>query len=315
MVLEKSKYYILLTMAMAFWGLSWPISKLLVELTSQITIGFFRFFIASCIFVPVFLVLMKKENRIYTRRFLLDISILGIIGIFGYGMLYLTGMKFTTASQGAMIAGIQPALISIIAYIFLKERLSKKWQYSGIVISFIGVIFIVGIRQIFEFNKEHLIGNIIVLIGFVFWSLYTTYGKTVMKKVSSFEVTAGATFVGMILFGISASIENNWSSLVNIKPFFWIGVCILGLLPTVLGFFFYFTAVSKIGATHTGIFINLVPIFGTIFSFLLIKGETIDWTFIVGLVLICVGVLVINFPKNLRKNESKTDEYPNLINE
>ncbi len=129
-------------------------------------------------------------------------------------------------------------------------------QYSGLVLSFIGVIFIVGIRQIFVYNKEHLIGNIIVLIGFVFWSLYTTYGKTVMKKVSSFEVTACATFVGMILFGVSASIENNWSSLVNIETFFWIGICILGLLPTVLGFFFYFTSVSKIGATHTRIFMN-----------------------------------------------------------
>ncbi len=132
MKLENSKYYILLTIAMAFWGLSWPISKLLVELASPITIGFFRFFIASCIFVPIFLVLMKKENRKYTRRFLLDISILGIIGIFGYGMLYLTGMKFTTASQGAMIAGIQPALISIIAFVFLKERLSKKCNIVGL---------------------------------------------------------------------------------------------------------------------------------------------------------------------------------------
>ena len=51
----------------------------------------------------------------------------------------------------------------------------------------------------------------------------------------------------------------------------------------------------KLGATKAGGFINLVPVFGTIFSYLLLQ-DIIYWTFGVGLFLVVFGIIIINFP-------------------
>ena len=63
-----------------------------------------------------------------------------------------------------------------------------------------------------------------------------------------------------------------------------------------MGFVIYYWGIKNLGATRTGIFLNLVPVFGTVFS-VLVLGEEIYWTFLLGLVLVVVGVMIINFPE------------------
>jgi drug/metabolite transporter (DMT)-like permease len=53
--------------------------------------------------------------------------------------------------------------------------------------------------------------------------------------------------------------------------------------------------IKNIGAIRTGVFISLVPVFGTTAS-ILILNETLYWTFIAGLILIVSGILFINPP-------------------
>ena len=74
----------------------------------------------------------------------------------------------------------------------------------------------------------------------------------------------------------------------------------LGAFVTFIGFLLYFESIKQIGATKTGGFINLVPVFGTALSFLILS-EIIYWTFALGLALVIGGILIINYPA--RKNE------------
>ena len=78
---------------------------------------------------------------------------------------------------------------------------------------------------------------------------------------------------------------------------FWILILFIGVFVTVIGFFLYFEGIKIIGLTHESIFINLVSILGTLFSALFLREE-IYWTFLVGLLLIILGILIINFPIN-----------------
>ena len=59
----------------------------------------------------------------------------------------------------------------------------------------------------------------------------------------------------------------------------------LGAFVTVVGFLFYFISIKELGATRAGGFINLVPVFGTFFSALIMPEDPIYWTFGVGLIL------------------------------
>ena len=304
------KYYAMLIIAMAFWGGSWVSAKVTVAIAPPMTIGFFRFFIASILFLALLLITEPKSRLFFKRENLKLLFLVGLTGIFGYGVLFLTGMRFTTAAQGAIIAGFNPATVSIIAHFIHKERLSRKWQYTGFVIAFAGIIFVVGVQAIIDFQMEYLIGNVIILIAMITWGFYSSIGKEAMKTMTPLEVNAGGAIVGSILFGVGALNEQAWTLPAMIDPIFWMNALYLGVFVTFVGFLFYFISIKELGATRSGGFINFVPVFGTLFSALFMPEDPIYWTFGVGLLLVVCGISIINFP--IRQNEieeqPKTEE-------
>ncbi|MFW9802857.1 MAG: DMT family transporter [Candidatus Thorarchaeota archaeon] len=289
------KYYIALVLAMFFWGGSWVSAKVLVAIAPPLTIGFFRFLIASVLFIILLAIQGQSSFRLFTRQRAKILFLVGLTGIYGYGVFFLTGMQFTTASQGAIIAGFNPATVSLFAHLIHNERLSKRWQYLGFASAFTGIIFVVGVQALIDFRLDYLIGNLIILCAMMTWGLYSSIGKEAMKTMSAVEVTAAGVFVGCVLFGFSATTEQFWTLPAMADPLFWINVLYLGALVTFLGFLFYFESIRQIGATKTGGFINLVPVFGISLSFLIL-GEIIPWTFVLGLALVIGGILIINYP-------------------
>jgi drug/metabolite transporter (DMT)-like permease len=238
----------------------------------------------------------KKPHHMFSRDNLKFIILLGLTGIFGYGMFFLIGMRFTTAAQGAIIAGANPATVSLFAHAIHRERLCQKWKYSGFVLSFTGIIFVVGIQALLDFQLEYLIGNLIIFCAMLTWGLYSAIGKKAMEKMAAIEATASGVMLGTVLFGIGACYESFWTLHVMLHPLFWIQVLFLGVFVTFIGFLFYFVGIEKLGATRTAVFINLVPVFGTILSVLFLH-EPIFWTFLIGLILVIAGIMIINFPK------------------
>ena len=295
------KYYAMLIVAMAVWGGSWVSGKITVALAPPMTIGFFRFFIASILFLILLLVTEPESRRLFRRENLKILFLVGITGIFGYGVLFLTGMRFTTAAQGAIIAGFNPVTVSIVAHLVHKERLIRKWQYAGFALAFAGIIFVVGVQSILDFHVEYLIGNLTIIGAMITWGIYSSVGKEAMKTMTPLEVTTGGSLIGSILFGICALNEQFWTLPAMIDPLFWMNVIYLSVFVTVIGFLFYFISIKKLGATRAGGFISLVPVFGTFFSALFMPEDPIYWTFGVGLLFVVCGIAIINFP--IKENE------------
>jgi drug/metabolite transporter (DMT)-like permease len=248
--------------------------------------------------------------KTYTRRDLGLFLLLGLIGIFGYGILFLIGMQFTTAAQGSIIAGINPVTVSLLAFLLLSERLTPKWRYLGYLFSFLGIVFVVGIQTLLAFQLEYLIGNLILICAMFTWGLYSILGKTVMKNRTSIETTAMGIFFGTFLFFIGALFEHFWTLPVMMDITFWVNILYMGAFVTVLGFLFYFLGIKSLGASKSAVFISLVPVFGTLFSFLLLN-EPIYPTFIIGLALVILGILFINYPKRhpYHSKEEKRFQY------
>lgn len=299
------RYYIMLIIAMAFWGGSWVSAKIVVDLAPPMTIGFFRFLIGGILFLILMFATEPDPWRIFRRENFKLLFLVGLTGIFGYGVLFLTGMRFTTAGQGSIIAGFNPTTVSIFAYILHGERLKRKWQYLGYAFAFSGVIFVVGIQAIIDFNIEYLIGNTIILGAMITWGIYSSIGKEAMKTLSPLEVNAGGALVGTMLFGIGAAYEQVWALPAMIDPIFWANALYLGAFVTFIGFLFYFVSIKNIGASRAGGFINLVPVFGIIFSSILLPDEPLFWTFGIGLLLVLFGITLINFPV---RNNDETQE-------
>ncbi len=295
MNLTSMKYYILLVFAMIFWGGSWVSAKIVISFAPPMTVGFFRFFTASLLFLPIMAITHRNSMKTYTPRDVGLFFVLGFTGIFAYGILFLIGIQFTTATQGSIIAGVNPTTVSLLAFLFLKERLAPKWRYTGFLFSFLGIVFVVGVQAFFDFRLEHLIGNLILLCAMMTWGLYSILGKTVMKTHSSFETTALGVFFGSFIFFLGALTEQFWTLPIMADPTFWFNILYMGIFVTVFGFLSYFLGIRNLGASNSAVFISLVPVFGTLFSILLLN-EPLFWTFLIGLILVVTGILIINYP-------------------
>ena len=149
-----------------------------------------------------------------------------------------------------------------------------------------------------------MVGNLIILGAMFTWGLYSSVGKEAMKTLSPLEVTAGGSIIGALLFGMGTLTEEIWSLPALVDPLFWVNVLYLGTCVTFIGFLFYFISIKELGATKAGGFINLVPVFGTVFSFLILQ-DIIYWTFGVGLILVVVGIIIINFPIKKEKENAE----------
>jgi len=296
MKLGSWKYHFLLILAMVFWGGSWVSVKIVVSNAPPMTVGFFRFFTASLIFIPILLATHRENIQAYTRRDIGLFFVLGLVGVLGYGVLFLVGMQFTTSAQGSIIAGVNPITVSLLAFLLLNERILPRWRYLGFIFSFFGIFFVVGVQSFLEFRIDYLIGNLILLCGMLTWGLYSVLGKKVMTRYSSLETTAIGIFFGTILFFGLALTEQFWTHPIMADPAFWLHILYLGIFVTVLGFLFYFIGIENLGASRAAVFISLVPVFGALFS-ILILSEPLYWTFVVGLILVVVGILVINYPQ------------------
>ena len=66
-------------------------------------------------------------------------------------------------------------------------------------------------------------------------------------------------------------------------------VLYLGLFPSVLGYVFWNRAVEEVGASVAGLFMHLMPVFGSLLAWLFL-GERLLWFHLVGIGLIFAGI-------------------------
>jgi drug/metabolite transporter (DMT)-like permease len=108
---------------------------------------------------------------------------------------------------------------------------------------------------------------------------------------SSLSILSWISLFGWFFLIPFSLLEAPWKYSWNFGS--WLGILYLAILSTVIGYFLYIEGVSKIGAGRSGIFTNLVPVFGVLTSFLVLNENLSPWT-AVSFLFILAGVLLVN---------------------
>lgn len=289
-------YYALLTITMAIWGGGWVAKKILVSAVTPFTAGFLRFAIGGMLLAALLLARREVPQRPINWSLARLILVIGALGVFVYATFEFVGVGLATAVQGSIIDGFCPTSIALFAILMHGERFSNRWKYLGFLVSFFGVLFVVGVQALVDFRPEYFLGDLVLLAGAFLWGFYSSLVKRGVKFTSPFKLTTGAVVVGATLFGISSFLEGSFTTITALDSTVWFCALYLGAGSTFVGFVIYYSGIRSLGATRAGIFLNLVPVFGTVFS-VLVLGEQVYITFILGLVLVVLGVAIINLPE------------------
>ena len=287
---RETRAFLLLTLVTFVWAGLMPTGKIALQSVPPLTIGAIRLTLGTCL-LRLYMGRNPAHHVQWHPSLIGSFLLLGVAGyLVGMGCSYY-GLRLTTVTNAALLNAASPVSLAILSFVFLKERLSQR-AVAGIVLSVIGVSVIVtrGSWEVVTHSQYNL-GDLILLGTQVSWGVYTIYGRQLMLRVSPLAATTYAYLAGAFWLILGCWLlerqqwnfaETTWAS--------WIAIAYQTVLGTFAHFWFY-DAVSTIGPSRAGIFLNLVPVMAIGIAYLFLN-ETITLAHLIGGAIVLSGILV-----------------------
>ncbi len=316
--MSKAKFYILLTLACVIWGATPATGKLVVGSLSPLMLTATRFTIIALILFA-WLFVTKQYKDLKPPRAVIYITIaMGFMGMTVHNGLLFTGLNYTTATNTALIESIGPTITTVLAFLFIGERLNK-FGWLGIFISCLGAFVIItkgdlNVLLSLSFN----IGDLIILACEAAWSAYVIIGWNIHSRISTVAVTAWSGLFGAVQCYLLGLVTGTlWYE--NITPSVIFGFSYITFASGLFAFIAWNYAANSVGASKAGSFIYLVPLTGAFLGVFLLN-EPLSFAQIIGACLIVSGmVFTVRSKVKLKHKEDnllkRYDELQNLTHE
>ena len=326
---KKILGYLLATMSIFFWGITFICTKALLNDFSSLEILFIRFLMA---YIGLWIMRPKREkiDRVDNILFMLA----GLSGVVLYQFSENIAINFTNASNVSIIVSICPLFTALIAQYFLKENHLNLWFLLGFIISIFGVALVCfnGKAEL-ELNPK---GDLLALFSAICWGFYSMFVSLINRKNYDPICATRRVFFYAVLFmlplmlagiGVTNSDASHFqglkeSMLVTLnkaanaerfaKPLNWFNLLFLGVIASGFCFSAWNKACEIVGTVKVTCGLYLIPVVTIIFAFFTL-GEKITWLGAVGAIITITGLFISEKkPKdNLKEETTKETKAEN----
>lgn len=262
--------YLLLLLTMLFWGGNAVAGKLAIGHISPMLLNSGRWAFAFAFMLAIGGPRLKTDWPL-VRRDLPLLSTLGAIGFTVFTVALYSALVYTSAINVSIEQAGIPMLIFLLN--FLVYRVAATWaQIVGLILSIAGIVLTASHGEPARLLALDVnVGDAIMVVAVVVYSAYTVAlrNKPDIYWQSLMAVLTGSAFIASLPF---TAWEFWTGSGIAPDAAGWAILAYVVIFPSVLAQIFYIRGVELIGANRAGLFINLVPIFGTLLS-ILILGE------------------------------------------
>ena len=234
---------------------------------------------------------------------------MGLTGVLAYNVFFFTGLRYINAGRASLIIATNPIFISLLSAAIFKERLTPV-KGIGIVMSVTGALIVISNGHLTEFTSYNFgKGEFLICCCVLSWVSYSLIGKAVMGGLSPVTAVCYSSVIGAVLLFVPALLNGIIFDIRLYSAIDWFNLFYLGFFGTVLGFFWYYEGIKRIGPMKASVFINFVPISAIILSFFIL-GEAITPSLFVGTILVVSGVYSTNASEVLKKILSDVKPMP-----
>ncbi|ESY80653.1 membrane protein [Mesorhizobium sp. LNHC221B00] len=284
--------YIFLLLTTLLWGGNSVAGKLAVDHVSPMTLVFLRWVLAVAILLPIGWRMIQEDWPVVRRNWFV-LAALGASGFTLFNTIFYTALNYTTAINVSIEQAAMPVLIIVANFIFFRLRVSWA-QIAGVVLTIFGVVLTAchgDPRRLLTLELNF--GDAIMLVAVVLYSGYSVglRMKPVMRWQSlmlSLAVAALITSLPFFLWEVAAG------KVIVPDARGWTVIVYTAIGASVISQITYIRGNELIGANRAGLFINLVPIFGTLLS-VVIVGETFQLYQALALVLVLGGIALAEY--------------------
>jgi len=209
---------------------------------------------------------------------------IGLLWFGFYNVALNAGERLVDAGTAAMLIQVSPAVVAVLAAIFLSERFTV-WLGLGLVVAFAGVALI-GMAAGGEHHSDP-VGVLLVVSAAVAYGVSAILQKPLMSRLSALQVVLTACTVGALACLPWAGELVGQVAAAEPADVGW--VVYLGIFPTAIAFTTYGYALSHMDASSLAVTTYLVPPVTILLGWVLL-AETPAPLAYVGGVLALVGV-------------------------
>ena len=283
--------YLLLTLLALIWASAFFNIKIATYSFGPVTIAFLRVFFGA---IPVLLLCYFK--RIKIEAFSKDwhwFAMIGFINLVAPFFLIAYGVKSVQSNLAAILMSTTPLSSTVLAHFYTKNEKFNFTKTIGILIGFSGIVFLFSDNLLIDENN--FISALLILLG----STCDVIGGVLTLKISKKknENVTGSILIWatIILIPLASFIEQPWE--LNPRLDSTISVVYLGLVSTGIAWLLRFRILVNNGLIFQSQVSYLIPIFGTILSYIFLK-ELITIKVFISLVAVVLGIYFVKKSNN-----------------
>jgi len=280
--------------ACILWGSSHAIAKVALETVPPILLSALRLSIAGAIMMLIQR-LTRRPAIIASDRW--PMARLSMIGVVASYMLGYSGIKLTTSSDASLLIIGEVIFTAVLAYILVGEKFTRM-RVIGTIIGTIGAVILISgsANQNTEAAPNRFLGDLLFLGCLACEAYYTVRGGAFLERNDSVSMLAWVNGISMFVW-VPIII---WYIVTGQFPAFStatiLGTIYLALIPSVLCYFLWFTAVRRVGASAAAVALLAQPVVGAIIG-IKVMGDPLTLSFIIGGVLILGALIVTSIPE------------------
>ena len=287
--------YLLLIFLALIWASAFFNIKIATYSFGPITIAFLRVFFGA---IPVLLLCYYKKIKV--EAFSKDwhwFAMIGFINLVAPFYLIAYGVQSVQSNLAAILMSTTPLSSTVLGHFYTKNEKFNFVKTIGILIGFSGILYLFSDNILI--NENNILSALLILLGSTCYVIGGVLTLRISKKKNENVTGSILIWAVIILIPIVSFAEQPWDISPRVDS--TISVMYLGLVSTGIAWLLRFKILVKNGLIFQSQVSYLIPIFGTILSYIFLK-ELITFKVLISLIAVSVGIYFVRKADN---NSSK----------
>ena len=282
--------YSLLVLLALIWASAFFNIKIATYSFGPVTIAFLRVFFGA---IPVLLLCYYKNIKI--EAFSKDwywFAIIGFINLVAPFFLIAYGIKSVQSNLAAILMSTTPLSSTVLGHFYTKNEKFNFIKTFGILIGFSGILYLFSDNLLIDENN--FFSALLILLGSTCYVIGGVLTLKISKKKNENLTGSILIWAVIILIPLVIFIEQPWNATLRLDSI--ISVVYLGLVSTGIAWLLRFRILVNNGLIFQSQVSYLIPIFGTILSYIFLK-ELITTKVLISLIAVCIGIYFVKKAK------------------
>ncbi len=278
--------YLLLVLLALIWASAFFNIKIATYSFGPVTIAFLRVFFGA---IPVLLLCYYKDIKI--EAFSKDwhwFAMIGFINLVAPFFLIAYGVKSVQSNLAAILMSTTPLSSTVLGHFYTKNEKFNYIKTFGILIGFSGILYLFSDNLLIDDNN--FLSALLILLGSTCYVVGGVLTLKISKKKNENVTGSILIWAVIILIPLVSFVEQPWNVIPRLDS--TISVVYLGLVSTGVAWLLRFRILVKNGLIFQSQVSYLIPIFGTILSYIFLK-ELITTKVLISLIAVCIGIYFV----------------------